>query len=123
MLNFKCPIPFPQCVKQTQPQHESPVVYTQIAQQIAHIMPDNLTAGYPPLARLSSNIDDRRNESLPSMLSSFALSQMTPEKIRMMLAHPMMGPIARANLINMRNNPDVATPLGDALGFSDVRSR
>ena len=115
--------------KQTQPQHESPVVYTQIAQQIAHIMPDNLTAGvpsvapsaYPPLARLSSNIDDRRNESLPGMLSSFALSQLTPEKIRMVLAHPLIGPIARANLINAQSNPGVATPLGDALGFGDIR--
>ena len=123
--------------KQAQPQHESPVVYTQIAQQIAHIMPDNLTAGpsppvapsvYPPLARLSSSIDDRRNESLPSMLSSFARSQLTPEKIRMVMAHPMLGPIARANLINAQmndplraNGPGVATPLGDALGFSSIR--
>jgi hypothetical protein len=55
------------------------------------------------------------------MLSSFALSQMTPEKLRMMLAHPMMSAVDRANLINMQNNPDVATPLGDALGFSSIR--
>ena len=80
-------------------------------------MPDT----YPPLARLSSNVEDRRGESLPSMLSSFALSQMTPEKLRMMLAHPMMSAVDRANLINMQNNPDVATPLGDALGFSSIR--
>jgi hypothetical protein len=80
-------------------------------------MPDN----YPPLARLSSNIDDRRNESLPSMLSSFALSQMTPEKIRMMLAHPMMSTVDRANLINMQMNNVPASSLGDALGFSDIR--
>jgi hypothetical protein len=91
-------------------------------------MPDNLTAGmppsvYPPLARLSSNIDDRRNESLPSMLSSFALSQLTPEKIRMVMAHPMLGPIARANLINAQQASGVVTPLGSALGINDMRLR
>ena len=80
-------------------------------------MPDT----YPPLARLSSNVEDRRGESLPSMLSSFALSQMTPEKIRMMLAHPMMSAAQRANLINAQINPDMATPLGDALGFNSIR--
>ena len=80
-------------------------------------MPDT----YPPLARLSSNIDDRRNESLPSMLSSFALSQMTPEKIRMMLAHPMMSAVDRANLINAQINSVPASSLGDALGFGDIR--
>ena len=80
-------------------------------------MPDT----YPPLARLSSDIEDRRGESLPSMLSSFARSQLTPEKIRMVLAHPLIGPIARANLINAQSNPGVATPLGDALGFSSIR--
>jgi hypothetical protein len=55
------------------------------------------------------------------MLSSFALSQMTPEKIRMVMAHPMMSPAQRANLINAQINPGVATPLGDALGFSGIR--
>jgi hypothetical protein len=55
------------------------------------------------------------------MLSSFALSQMTPEKIRMMLAHPMMSAAQRANLINAQINPDMATPLGDALGFNSIR--
>jgi hypothetical protein len=82
-------------------------------------MPDT----YPPLARLSSSIDDRRNEGLPSMLSSFALSQLTPEKIRMVMAHPMLGPIARANLINAQNYSGGVTPLGSALGVNDVRLR
>jgi hypothetical protein len=80
-------------------------------------MPDT----YPPLARLSSNIDDRRNEGLPLMLSSFALSQLTPEKLRMLMAHPMMSAVDRANLINAQINPGVASSLGDALGFSDIR--
>ena len=82
-------------------------------------MPDT----YPPLARLSSSIDDRRNESMSDMLSSFARSQLTPEKIRMVMAHPMLGPIARANLINAQINNVPASSLGDALGFSDVRPR
>ena len=82
-------------------------------------MPGN----YPPLARLSENVEDRRGDSLPDMLSSFALSQMTPEKIRMMLAHPMMGPIARANLINAQQASGVVTPLGSALGLDDMRLR
>ena len=90
-------------------------------------MPDNLTAGmpsvYPPLARLSSNVEDRRNESLPSMLSSFALSQLTPEKLRMVMAHPMMSAVDRANLINAQINPGVSSLLGDALGFNDMRLR
>ena len=55
------------------------------------------------------------------MLSSFALSQLTPEKLRMVMAHPMLGPIARANLINMQMNNVPASSLGDALGFSDIR--
>ena len=80
-------------------------------------MPDT----YPPLARLSSNIDDRRGEGLPSMLSSFVLSQMTPEKIRMVMAHPMMGPIERANLINAMQDRVGVSSLGSALGFSDIR--
>jgi hypothetical protein len=76
---------------------------------------------YPPLARLSSNIEDRRGESLPGMLSSFALSQLTPEKLRMVLAHPMLSAVERANLINAQMNNVPVTPLGSALGFSDVR--
>ena len=80
-------------------------------------MPDT----YPPLARLSSNVEDRRNESLPSMLSSFARSQLTPEKIRMVMAHPMMGPIERANLINAMQNRVGVSSLGSALGFGDIR--
>ena len=82
-------------------------------------MPDT----YPPLARLSSNIDDRRNESLPSMLSSFARSQLTPEKIRMVMAHPMLGPIARANLINAQINNVPVSSLGSALGLNDMGLR
>jgi hypothetical protein len=39
----------------------------------------------------------------------------------MVLAHPMLSAIDRANLINANINPGVATSLGDALGFSDVR--
>jgi hypothetical protein len=84
-------------------------------------MPDNLTAGYPPLARLSSNIDDRRGEGLPSMLSSFALSQLTPEKLRMVMAHPMMSAVDRANLINAQMSDPRVTPLGSALGIGDIR--
>jgi hypothetical protein len=80
-------------------------------------MPDT----YPPLARLSSSIDDRRNESMSDMLSSFARSQLTPEKIRMVMAHPMMGPIERANLINAMQNRVGVSSLGSALGFGDIR--
>ena len=82
-------------------------------------MPNN----YPPLARLSTNIDDRRDESMGDMLSSYVRGQLTPEKLRMVLAHPMLGPIARANLINAQINNVPASSLGDALGFSDVRPR
>ena len=82
-------------------------------------MPNN----YPPLARLSTNIDDRRDESMGDMLSSYVRGQLTPEKLRMVLAHPMLSPTQRANLINAQINPGVATSLGDALGFSDVRPR
>ena len=83
-------------------------------------MPNN----YPPLARLSSNIDDRRDESMGDMLSSYVRGQLTPEKLRMMLAHPMMGPIGRANLINAQQaGPGDMTPLGSALGFNDVGPR
>jgi hypothetical protein len=53
---------------------------------------------------------------------------LTPEKIRMVLAHPMLSAVERANLINAQmndplraNGAGVATPLGSALGFSDVR--
>ena len=82
-------------------------------------MPDN----YPPLARLSSNVEDRRGESLPAILSSFALSQLTPEKIRMVMAHPMLGPIARANLINAQINNVPVSSLGSALGLNDMGLR
>jgi hypothetical protein len=80
-------------------------------------MPDT----YPPLARLSSNIDDRRNESLPSMLSSFARSQLTPEKFRMVMAHPLLSAVERANLINAQMGDPRVTPLGSALGIGDIR--
>ena len=80
-------------------------------------MPDT----YPPLARLSTNIDDRRDESMVDMLSSYVRGQLTPEKIRMVLSHPMLSPAQRANLINAQINPGVQSSLGDALGFSDIR--
>ena len=80
-------------------------------------MPNN----YPPLARLSSNIDDRRDESMGDMLSSYVRGQLTPEKIRMVMAHPMMGPIERANLINAMQNRVGVSSLGSALGFGDIR--
>jgi hypothetical protein len=75
-------------------------------------MPNN----YPPLARLSSNIDDRRDESMVDMLSSYVRGQLTPEKIRMVMAHPMLSAIERANLINAQNYSGGVTPLGSALG-------
>jgi hypothetical protein len=82
-------------------------------------MPDNLTAGYPPLARLSSSVEDRRGEGLPGMLLSYARGQLTPEKLRMVMAHPMLGPVARANLINAQQSNVAPSSLGDALGMKD----
>jgi hypothetical protein len=80
-------------------------------------MPDN----YPPLARLSSDIEDRRGENPIGMLLSYARGQLTPEKLRMVMAHPLMSAIDRANLINAQINSMPASPLGDALGFGDIR--
>ena len=80
-------------------------------------MPDT----YPPLARLSSSIDDRRNESMSDMLSSFARSQLTPEKLRMVMAHPLLSAVERANLINAQMSDPRVTPLGSALGIGDIR--
>jgi hypothetical protein len=55
------------------------------------------------------------------MLSSLVLSQLTPEKIRMIMAHPLMSAGDRANLINAMQNRAGVTPLGSALGFGDIR--
>ena len=85
-------------------------------------LPAPPSSPYPPLARLSSDIEDRRNESVPGMLLSYARGQLTPEKLRMILAHPMMSVVDRANLINAQGNVPVS-PLGAALGFNDVRLR
>ena len=41
----------------------------------------------------------------------------------MVMAHPMMSAVDRANLINAQINPGVSSLLGDALGFNDVRLR
>ena len=79
-------------------------------------MPNN----YPPLARLSFNIDDRRDESMGDMLSSYVRGQLTPEKLRMVMAHPMLSPAQRANLINAQNYSGGVTPLGSALGVGDI---
>jgi hypothetical protein len=78
---------------------------------------------YPPLARLSSDIEDRRGENPIGMLLSYARGQLTPEKLRMVMAHPMMSAVDRANLINAQINPGVSSLLGDALGFNDMRLR
>jgi hypothetical protein len=79
-------------------------------------MPNN----YPPLARLSSDIEDRRNQGMPAMLGGYIRSQLTPEKLAAVMAHPLMSAMDRANAINAEKNPVVSTPLGQALGLGDL---
>jgi hypothetical protein len=79
-------------------------------------MPNN----YPPLARLSSDVEDRRGQDMPAMLGGYIRSQLTPEKLAAVLAHPLMSTIDRANAINAQQNPVVSTPLGQALGLGDL---
>src|SRR3974390_2401704 len=79
-------------------------------------MPNN----YPPLARLSADIEDRRRQGMPAMLGGYIRSQLTPEKLAAVMAHPLMSTMDRANAINAQQNPPVSTPLGQALGLGDL---